>query len=519
MGCSRYYLKDKMAETSERVGWTHIVNIPAARGDAERGFRWMAFSAMAANEEKERTGATGRRIERPVWSQSFSWSPHESPTKEQMIEAAQSWMSAFNLDDHQAVIVQHTDTPHPHCHLILSLLNPQTNKVAELGYSKLRSSKWAEEYERENSGIICKQREENNAKREQGEYVRYQEPDLDLKIDLRAKVTEMYHAARSGADFQSALEAEGFTIAQGGKRLVIIDANGKAHSLWRQVDGAKAREIKTKLADLELPTAEEALAAREERVQRRELEETNAIPSERGQDEERENQKERNEQASDELSQSEEKQTPAEQEQDKYFDRDAYEQRWHDTLIQSAINAGLTKSSEEHSPPLAEETAERSQSSPEDLKAAPDTSFEQLQTFHSENYRRRQELAARLDAEHGESERRLRRESDRLDNHLRNSGRVKRMWLWLSGQIPRNANERSQTMRGELQSIEASKTAARDALENQIAVEKTALEAGLHQADSVTHQRSPSFERWRKEYAQSQQQSDLEEDQGPTLEW
>jgi hypothetical protein len=504
MGCARYHLRDKAAETSERVGWTHIVNMRGVK-DPEKAFRWMAFSAMAANEEKERTGATGRRIERPVWSQSFSWHPQQSPTKEQMIEAARSWMSAFDLDDHQAVIVQHTDTPHAHCHLILNLLNPQTNKVAELGYSKLKSSKWAEQYERENGGIICKQREDNNAKREQGEYVRYQEPEIDLKIDFRTQVTQMYHAADTGAAFQSALVAGGLTLAQGGKRLVLIDAEGKAHSLWRQIDGVKAAQIKSKLADLELPSVEEALAQQKDSFQKARSEETSRAPSEE------EEKKDRQEESS---------QAPTGQQEEKYFDRDAYEQLWQDAVIESAIKTGAAKTGEERSGSSKNATDTHLQPSPEELNPEQDPRAEQLSIFYSESHRRRQELAARLDAEHGESVRKLKSESERLDNLLRNSGPVRRWWLWLRGQIPRNADERLRTMRGELQRVEASKDDARKTLEDQIAQDRAALELRHGEGQPPpTQPYSSSFDRWKREYAQSQQESDLEEDLGPTLGW
>ena len=63
------------------------------------------------------------------------------------------------------------DTRHPHVHVIANRVDPETGKAATLGNSKLRLSRWAEGYEREQGRIRCERRVENNERRRAGREV------------------------------------------------------------------------------------------------------------------------------------------------------------------------------------------------------------------------------------------------------------------------------------------------------------------------------------------------------------
>ena len=56
-------------------------------------------------------------------------------------------------------------------HVIANRVDPESGKAAGLSRSKLRLSKWAERYEREQGKIRCPARERNNKRREAGERV------------------------------------------------------------------------------------------------------------------------------------------------------------------------------------------------------------------------------------------------------------------------------------------------------------------------------------------------------------
>lgn len=164
-GAGLYYLHDKQASTANRVAFTHTLNLPT--DDAEKGIGWMAHTAMRQSEIKRAAGgaAKGRKLRDPVYAYSLSWHPDEEPNREQMIAAALETLKRLDLEGHEAVLVAHNDEPHPHIHVIVNRVNPETGIAAPLSNDHLKLSAWAEAYEKEHGKILCAQRVENNARR------------------------------------------------------------------------------------------------------------------------------------------------------------------------------------------------------------------------------------------------------------------------------------------------------------------------------------------------------------------
>ena len=157
-------------ESAERVEWTETRNLATSEG--ERAGRIMAATAEASPELKRLAGgaATGRKLEKPVCHYSLSWAKDEKPERQEMRRAAQESLKALGMERHQALVVSHRDGQ-PHVHVIANRVDPESGKAAGLSRSKLRLSKWAEDYEREQGKIRCPQRERNNARRGQGKQV------------------------------------------------------------------------------------------------------------------------------------------------------------------------------------------------------------------------------------------------------------------------------------------------------------------------------------------------------------
>lgn len=170
-GALAYYLHDRNAATQERVGWTDSVNL--ASRDVGTAWKEMAFTALHQGELKRQAGikATGRKLEKPVYAYSLSWDPDERPTHAEMGRAARETLQVLGMGEHQAVLAVHTDTPHPHIHVIVNRVHPETGKVASTGKDRLKLSKWAEAYEREQGQVRVQGRVANNARRRQGEFV------------------------------------------------------------------------------------------------------------------------------------------------------------------------------------------------------------------------------------------------------------------------------------------------------------------------------------------------------------
>jgi hypothetical protein len=168
-GAAAYYLHDKGAATSERVGFCVTENLPVA--EPELAWRWMAYTAKHAGTLKTDAGvaASGRKLAKPVYTLSLSWSPDEAPSREEMIAAAQSALKAIGLSKCQTLFVAHNDEPHPHIHAIVNLVDPDSGKVRDPGLDRRKLSRWAEDYEKTQGQIRCEQRVENNARRDRGE--------------------------------------------------------------------------------------------------------------------------------------------------------------------------------------------------------------------------------------------------------------------------------------------------------------------------------------------------------------
>ena len=162
---------DRRPRTSERVGWADTRNLATFR--PERAARLMAATAKAAPDLKRLAGGSqgGRKLAKPVLHYSLSWARDETPDKGEMNRAVDGSLEALGLEGHEALIVAHEDTRHPHVHVIANRVDPETGRAAKLSGSKLRLSRWAEGYEREQGRIRCERRVENNERRRSGQEV------------------------------------------------------------------------------------------------------------------------------------------------------------------------------------------------------------------------------------------------------------------------------------------------------------------------------------------------------------
>ena len=165
-GAGMYYLHDKGSEvTSERVGATMTLNL--ATNNPHAAWRVMAATAMNQNQIKREAGtkATGRKLTQPVFAYSLSWSPDETPEATHMLEEAKKSLEVLGLSEHQALVVQHTDTQHPHVHILVNRVHPDTGIAAKLSHSRQKLDRYAMNYEQQH-GIKCQNRIKNEQKRE-----------------------------------------------------------------------------------------------------------------------------------------------------------------------------------------------------------------------------------------------------------------------------------------------------------------------------------------------------------------
>ena len=220
-------------ESAERVEWTETRNLATSEG--ERAGRIMAATAEASPELKRLAGvaATGRKLEKPVCHYSLSWAKDEKPDRQEMRRAAQESLKALGMERHQALVVSHRDGQ-PHVHVIANRVDPESGKAAGLNRSKLKLSKWAEEYERGQGKIRCPQRERNNARRGQGKRVqdRVSRPTGRHRREEMSPQREQREAIPAGRDGWGGPERE---------RVAWQRAEERAH--WEQLQRRRGKAL------------------------------------------------------------------------------------------------------------------------------------------------------------------------------------------------------------------------------------------------------------------------------------
>jgi hypothetical protein len=160
-GAGAYHLHDKgdktnsRPTTSERVAWTATRNL--ANDDPQKALDEMWHTAEDAAHLKQASGHEWRRRREamPVKTMSLSWAPHQSPTRQEMEAAADSFLTHMGWQQHQALLLAHTDTAHPHLHIILNRVHPETGLVLNDWREQQRSQRWGDRYDKEQGLILC----------------------------------------------------------------------------------------------------------------------------------------------------------------------------------------------------------------------------------------------------------------------------------------------------------------------------------------------------------------------------
>jgi hypothetical protein len=250
-GAFKYYLRDKNADTNTRVAWTHTENLLTR--DPDKAWRVMAYTAKEHERLKEASGqkTTGRKLEKPVFAYSLSWHPEQKPDREHMLATAQRSLAVLGFTEHEAVIIAHRDEPQHHVHVVVNRVHPLTGLAARTGNSKLKLSDFARKYEAEHGKIYCQQRQDNHRQRQEGKRTMYRDPII----------AAAWAQADNGRGFAAALAAHGYRLAQGRKRLVVLDPYGHAHNPVRHIEGIRTKDLDQKIGDLDRAALPEASAA------------------------------------------------------------------------------------------------------------------------------------------------------------------------------------------------------------------------------------------------------------------
>lgn len=106
--------RDKVEEG--RVAWTSARNLPT--DDPE-----LAAKIMRA------TASQNVRVSQPVYHLALSFDPRDVVDRAAMERVADRVLRELKLNEHQAIIVAHADRAHPHMHILINRVHPETGRV------------------------------------------------------------------------------------------------------------------------------------------------------------------------------------------------------------------------------------------------------------------------------------------------------------------------------------------------------------------------------------------------------
>ncbi|MDF1848276.1 MAG: relaxase/mobilization nuclease domain-containing protein [Parvibaculaceae bacterium] len=135
-GLTRYLYTGHKGNNPGRVEWTEARNLPT--DDPQ-----LVPAMMRA------TAALSRRVQDPVFHYSISWPEYEQLPQEDMLRIADRTLSDLDLDEHQAIIVAHNDTDHPHVHVMVNRVHPETGVAWEKWKYKTRLERSLKDQEKE----------------------------------------------------------------------------------------------------------------------------------------------------------------------------------------------------------------------------------------------------------------------------------------------------------------------------------------------------------------------------------
>ena len=123
-----------------RVGWAETRNMMEGMDGGA-----IDPDAVAA-EMRDEAAASG--VAKPVYHIALAFDPDDHPTEAEVRAAADRTLRDLGLDEHQALVVRHTDQPHAHVHIMVNRVGPDGKAWSTWrDRYRLRSSMEAQERE------------------------------------------------------------------------------------------------------------------------------------------------------------------------------------------------------------------------------------------------------------------------------------------------------------------------------------------------------------------------------------
>ena len=220
--------------------------------------------------------ADGTRAVRPLYHASINTRADERLSDPQRYQAIDRLEKELGLTGQPRAVVVHQKDGREHCHVVWSRIDLARLRTISDSHNYRKHEIVARELERafghervqgahiERGGRARPERTPSHAEMQQAARTGI------TPQEARAHITNLWRQSDTGASFAKALEDSGWILARGDRRdFVAVDPKGGVHSLARRIEGAKVRDVRARLVDLDisaLPSVAEARAMQRARA-------------------------------------------------------------------------------------------------------------------------------------------------------------------------------------------------------------------------------------------------------------
>lgn len=232
------------------------------------GIRGYIPRDLAETLDDWRSDSLGTNCAKPLYHAQLN--TDRALSRDEWAQALSIYEKEMGFTEQPRAVVMHRYKGREHLHVVYSRIDANGQAISD-SWNYLRHEKAAREIEQAlglaiTHGALYRregprpERTPDHAAHQQGDRL-----NTDPKA-IKAEVAALYQSAADGGAFVAALDAAGYSLAQGDKRVhVIVDQAGGVHSLARVV-GAKAAALRERLTDYpleDLPTVAEVRATRQ----------------------------------------------------------------------------------------------------------------------------------------------------------------------------------------------------------------------------------------------------------------
>lgn len=163
----------------------------------------------------------------------------------------------LGLKGHPRAIVFHIKEGREHCHVVWSRIIPGLLKAAQISHDRLTLQSITREFLKEHNLTLPANMQAANDSKDRPMparmtlYEKHQQERTGISKEERTRqLTQIWQQTGTGNEFVQAIAKAGYQLARGDSvPYAVVDAYGEIHSLPRQIEGAKTRDIRARLVD------------------------------------------------------------------------------------------------------------------------------------------------------------------------------------------------------------------------------------------------------------------------------